>query len=212
MKKSILFMLICFLGFQNLQAQFKMGVRGGLSSYDIQPGQLIVTNNDDVKALGLSLDEADYGIHLGLFMQAKMGRFFIQPEILFNSNTVNYKVEDFTADNTVEIIKSESFQNLDIPLMMGVKYGPLRLGAGPVAHVHLNSSSELFDLDGYDQKFDEMTWGYQAGIGLDLWKLIIDVKYEGNFEKFGDHITFYDQDFNFDKAPGRVVASVGLAF
>ena len=212
MKKSLLLFAVCFLAFQSLQAQFKMGFRGGLSTMDVVPGQLFVTNSDAAKELGISISEANYGAHMGIFIQAKMGNFFIQPEILFNSNSVNYKVQDFTGPNTIEIIKTESFQNLDLPLMMGMKYGPIRLQAGPVAHVHLNSSSELFDLEGYGQKFDEMTWGYQAGLGLDIWKLMFDLKYEGNFQKFGDHITFFDQPFNFDKSPGRFIASVGVSF
>jgi len=212
MKKSLLLFAVCFLAFQSLQAQFKMGVKGGLSTMDVVPGELILSNSDAVRDLGISVSEANYGMHLGFFMQAKVGNFFIQPEVLFNSNTVEYKVQDFRGGNTIELIKSESFQKLDLPLMMGLKYGPLRLQGGPVAHVHINSRSELFDIDGYGQKFDEMTWGYQAGVGLDLWKLMIDLRYEGNFQKFGDHITFFDQDFNFDNSPGRFVASVGISF
>ena len=204
MKKSLLLIAVCFFALQSLQAQFKMGVRGGLSTMDVVPGELLITSTDAVKQLGISVNEANYGAHIGFFMQAKMGNFFIQPEVLFNSNTVDYKVQDFTGPNTIEIIKSESFQNLDIPVMMGMKYGPIRLQGGPVAHVHLNSTSELFDIEGYGQKFDEMTWGYQAGVGLDLWKLMIDLKYEGNFQKFGDHITFFDQDFNFSKNSRKI--------
>jgi len=96
--------------------------------------------------------------------------------------------------------------------MMGFKFGPLRLQGGPVGHVFLNSTSELFDIEGYDQKFDEMTFGYQAGVGLDIWKLVLDVKYEGNFNKTGDHIVFAGQQFNFDQTPGRLLVSVGFAF
>ena len=212
MKKSFLLFAVCFLAFQNLQAQFKMGLRGGLSTMDVVPGELVITNGESAEEFGLSVSEANYGVHLGLFMQAKIGRLFIQPEILLNSSSVDYNIKDFSGGNVVEIVKTESFQNLDLPVMVGVKYGPLRLQGGPVAHVHLNSRSELFDIEGYNQKFDEMTWGYQAGVGLDLWKLMIDLKYEGNFQKFGDHITFYDQDFNFSDSPGRFVASVGLSF
>lgn len=212
MKKSFLLFAVCFLAFQNLQAQIKTGLRGGLSSMDVVTGQIIVNQNDNATPLSISLDEANYGMHIGFFAQAKIGRFYIQPEMLFNSNKVNYNIQEFSNGNTINLVKSESFQNLDLPLMFGWDTGLLRLQGGPVAHVHLNSSSELFDIDGYGQKFDEMTWGYQAGIGLDLWKVMIDLKYEGNFQKFGDHITFFDQDFNFDKSPGRFIASVGISF
>lgn len=96
--------------------------------------------------------------------------------------------------------------------MMGLKYGPLRLQGGPVGHLFLNSKSDLFDLEGYDQRFDEMTYGWQAGIGLDIGKVILDFKYEGNFNNFGDHIVFGNNSYQFDDSPGRFIASLGIAF
>jgi len=158
------------------------------------------------------VNNSDYGTHFGFFAQLKIRKFFIQPEVLFNSNSVNYTVTDFRNPSVVDIVKNEKYQNLDIPLMMGFKFGPLRLQGGPVGHVFLNSTSELFDVQGYDQKFDEMTFGYQAGVGLDIWKLVLDVKYEGNFNKQGDHIVFGEQQYNFDQTPARLLVSVGFAF
>ena len=38
----------------------------------------------------------------------------------------------------------------------------------------------------YEEKFNGATWGYQVGVGLDIFKKItIDVKYEGNLSKLG---------------------------
>ena len=167
---------------------------------------------NDVEEFKLAINDANYGMHIGFLIQAKMNKFFIQPEFLFNSNSVNYKVEDFSGDQIITTIKEEKFNYLDIPIMVGYRLGPLRLQGGPVAHVLINSSSELFDLEGYDQKFDETTWGYQAGVGLDIWRFIFDLKYEGNFNKFGDHINFFGDQYTFDKSPGRWIASVGFTF
>ena len=192
--------------------QIKFGIKGGLSTTDIEPSQLLIMNSSDAQEFGLAVKNANYGAHLGLFTQIKIRKFFIQPEVLFNSNSVDYEIEDFEGSEIVTTIKQEKYQYLDIPLMMGLKFGPLRLQGGPVGHVFLNNSSELFDIEGYDDKFEKMTFGYQAGIGLDLWKLMLDFRYEGNFNKFGDHITFGGTQFNFDKTPARFVASVGISF
>ncbi len=207
-------MLFAFfiLSIQMANAQFKIGFRGGLSTMDISANELIIKNKEDIKQLGISVTDANYGVHLGLFMQAKMGKFFIQPEVLFNSNSVEYTLNDFTDTNIFPTLKKESFQNLDLPIMLGAKFGPLRLQGGPVGHVHINSKSELFDIEGYSQKFENMTWGYQAGIGLDIWKFIIDVKYEGSFNKYGDHMVFEGKRYSFDDTPGRFIASLGIAF
>ena len=211
MKKLI---LVCSLLCCSLwaSAQFKLGVRAGMSTQDVSPNQLLITQSEDFEELGLSVKNANYGIHFGFFTQIQMGKFFIQPEVLFNSNSTDFSVKELTISNAVGDIRREKYQYLDIPFMMGVKYGPLRLQGGPVGHVFLNSSSELFDINGYDQKFDEMTFGWQAGIGLDIWNFLIDVKYEGRFNNFGDHLVFGDQQFSFDQKPGRFIATLGFAF
>lgn len=179
---------------------------------DISANELIIKDKNDINQLGISVNAADYGVHLGFFAQARLGKFFIQPEVLFNSNSVEYKLNDFTDASTISTIKKESFQNLDLPVMIGAKFGPLRLQAGPVGHVFIDSKSQLFDIEGYAQNFENMTWGYQAGIGLDLWKIILDLKYEGSFNDFGDHMVFDGKSYSFNDSPGRFVASVGIAF
>lgn len=210
--KKLMLLSLCIFSFQMVNAQFKFGVRGGLSTLDVSANKLIVKNKNDIKQFGLSVRDANYGVHLGFFAQAKIGKFFIQPEVLFNSNSVEYALEDFSDAQVISTLKKESFQNLDLPIMVGAKFGPLRLQGGPVGHVYINNKSDLFDIPGYSQNFDKMTWGYQAGIGLDLWKIIIDVKYEGSFNDFGDHIEFDGKGYSFDDAPGRFIASVGIAF
>lgn len=212
MKKIIFVALLSILIAPSIFAQVKVGIRGGISTTDIQPEQLLITNKQNVETFKLAVQEANYGIHLGLFAQARLGGFFIQPEVLFNSNSVDFQVTDLTDFNTLETIRRESYQYLDFPIMAGVKLGPLRLQGGPVGHLFVNSTSDLLDLQGYDQNFEKMSWGYQAGVGLDLWKIILDVKYEGGFKKFGDHIVFDDTNYNFDATNGRVVFSMGVTF
>ena len=209
MKRSIVFSIILCMAF-NMQAQLKAGIRAGLSSTDIMPGDLVITNQDGLDEFKFNVSNATYGLHFGAFAQAKIGGFFIQPEVLFNSNTVDFTVEDLGSLSNTAF--QEKYQYLDIPVMMGLKFGPLRLQAGPVAHVFISSKSDLVPVDGYEQNFESTSFGYQAGIGLDLWKFIIDIKYEGNFSKFGNHITIDGQPYAFDKNPSRMVATLGISF
>ena len=139
----------------------------------------------------------------------ELGKFFIQPEVIFNSNSVDFRKEDL---NNFSEILTEKYQYLDIPFMMGFKFGPLRLQGGPVGHVFLNSKSDLFRINGYSQTFENMTYGWQAGLGLDIWKFVLDFKYEGAFNNFGDHMRIGNQQLEFDDNPGRMVVSLGIAF
>ena len=212
MKQLFASLLISFCLFQTSQAQVKFGLRGGLSSADLEPSSFLVVGNNSFNDLKVEVEDAGYGYHLGLFMQAKIGNFFIQPEILYNSMSTDYKITDISFENSVTSIKEEQFNDLDIPVMVGFKWLFLRLGGGPVGHVHLDSTSGLFDIDGYSEDFKSVRFGWQAGIGLDIWKLVIDLKYEGNFNNFGDHITIGGQQFDFDTGDNRMIVSVGLAF
>jgi len=210
--KNSLIIIFSILFLTTTSAQVKFGVRGGLSSTDLKPSSFVITNQASVDAFTLSTKEAKYGYHLGIFLQAGGEKFFIQPEILFNSSSVDYSLQTNGLGEITTSIFNETYQNIDIPIMLGFKLGPLRLQGGPVGHVHIDSSSELTDFEGYEEKFETMTYGYQTGIGLDFWKFVIDVKYEGNFSNFGDHFSFFGNDYNFATRPGRVIGSVGIAF
>jgi hypothetical protein len=211
LKKSIF--IACLLSLPVMAiSQLQIGLLGGISSADIPGERLAIFNEQDVEAFKLSVENAEYGYHFGVFVRAQILRFYIEPAFIFNSNQVNYTLEDIIDDTGISTIRKESYQHLDIPLMLGWKFGILRLGAGPVAHVFIDSSSELFDVSGYRQKFDDMTWGWQAIVGLDIWLARLDVRYEGNFSKHGDHFEFYGRDYNFAKSPSRLIASIGINF
>lgn len=205
MKKTIFFLLLCTLPFI-AGAQFKIGLRGGLSTPDLD---METVNTSGIE---LAIDEAKYGFHIGFFVRGHLGeKLYVQPEFLFNSNSVDFTLEGF-GTGLANRIFTEKYQNLDIPFMLGYKLGPLRLEAGPVGHVHLRSKTELDELDGYEQRFKDFELGYQAGGGFDIWKFLIDVRYEGNFNNFGDHMRIAGQEVKFSKNLSRIVFTLGYAF
>ncbi len=214
--KNALIILITLLFVTAASAQVKFGIRGGLSSTELKPSSFRVDDEQGIEAFSIAVKEANYGYHLGVFLQAGNDKFFIQPEILFNSTSTDYSFRE-SVGSGLETIVNETYQRVDIPVMVGIKFGILRLQGGPVGHFHLDSSSDFNDptilnLEGYEQNFKTLTYGYQAGVGLDFWKFVIDVKYEGNFSKYGEHFTFFGNDYSFDNRPGRIVGSVGIAF
>lgn len=210
MKKLIVVVLGLFL-LQQANAQFNIGILGGLSSYNL-PGNIIHVNNG-TDSLDLSVDKARYGYHFGIFLRGQVHKFYIQPEFIFNSNRVDYKLNDFSLDtNSISGIRNERYQYLDVPIMLGLKFNFFRINAGPVGHIFINSRSELTDINGYDQKFKQMTLGWQGGIGFDISWLTLDLRYEGNFNKFGDHIHIGNNSFAFANTPSRFIASLGICF
>jgi len=194
-------------------AQTRVGIKAGISTFDVSAPPVIVRDEGGVPAYEMSIQDTKIGLHIGFFLQAQFGPVFIQPELLVNTQTVDFKFKDLsTVDPQPDQIRDEIYQTLDFPLIIGAKIGPVRLGGGPMGHLFLNSNSDINDFEGYSQDFTVVTWGWQAGVGVDIWKLHIDGRYEGNLTNFGEHMRFHGQAYEFEGKPSRWIASIGISF
>lgn len=211
MKKVSFIILLCISFVTISSAQFEFGVKGGISSFELASEGIVISNPEN-SHLELNFANAEYGVHFGLYSRISFLGLYVEPAVLFNSNTVTFNLEELSEDSTISTLKSESYRNIDIPFLVGTKFGFLRLQAGPVAHFHLDSTSDLFSINGYKQNFKKATYGAQFGFGLDIWKIRLDALYETNLSKFGEHIVIGDEQYSFDKGADRIVLSMGIKF
>lgn len=209
--KSIILLCIGLFFCSTVHGQFNFGIKIGASTTDIGVNQIIVPGSvqpDD--ELMIAIEKANYGFNFGALFQIRMGWFLLQPEVVFNSTSVDFRINDNIGNYTDKIL-TDTYQNLDIPFLLGIKAGPLRMQAGPVGHIPLQYASELSSLEGFSSDFSPIEYGYQAGIGIDFFNLMVDFRYEGNFNNFGDYITFHDRKYNFSDQPTRLILSLAIA-
>lgn len=190
-------------------AQSRFGFRFGAGNYDVLRDTLRLPLVPNPSADSIFPEEISLGFFVGLVSQINMGGFIIQPEILLHQAQIDYKVFKPTGNSSVY---KEKTRSLHIPLMIGTKAGPLRLNAGPVAHWIFQSESNLWNVDGFKPNMHRYNWGFQAGMGIDFWKILIDLRYEGSFHKFGNHLIYHDQKISFQDQPKRLIASVAFVF
>jgi hypothetical protein len=150
------------------------------------------------------------GWHAGVFARVGLSSLYIQPEILISQSGGGINI-----DSAGTVTKGTlTFSNLDVPIMIGYKFAKiLRVNAGPVfSYMLSNKASD--NVRNWDQKYKTGTIGYQAGIGLDISKILIDLKYQGNLSKLGDSVTIpgTSQSFNTDMKNSQIILSVGLKF
>ncbi|HKK60935.1 MAG TPA: outer membrane beta-barrel protein, partial [Bacteroidales bacterium] len=105
--------------------QIKFGIRGGLNTTEVSPNSLLITNRSEVNEFKLDLEQARYGYHLGLFLQANSQFLFIQPEVWFRSSSAEFLVEDVQNGMGSEKF-TERYQYIDIPVQLGMRLGPVR--------------------------------------------------------------------------------------
>src|SRR5687768_15575993 len=124
-------LLICVLCVADTaSAQIRPGIKFGVSTPHVDPSD-IIASDEQGHLYHILVKEARYGVHGGVFVQMQLGNFFIQPEALYNSTTVDYEI---TSLGIVSIFR-DSYRDIDFPVVLGLKTGPLRIGGGPVAHL-----------------------------------------------------------------------------
>ena len=198
-------------------AQLKFGVKGGITSTSIKVDDVIqIDNQDEFDQLVVKGKNAKVGFQGGVFARLTIVKLYIQPELLFTSTSGEIEVSAIggTQDGITKI-REQKFRQIDFPIMVGYKAGPLRLQAGPVGTIMLSSDPalDMFEDISVKEEFNGATWGYQVGIGFDLFKKVtIDVKYEGNLSKLADGVNIGEQNYNFDSRNNQFVANIGIFF
>lgn len=101
------------------------------------------------------------GYHLGFFGKVNAGPIFLRPEL-------NYTQLQSEINNS--ILKT---QRLDAPVLVGINLlgSLLNVFAGPSFHYHIEDQLMAND-------YDKFNAGYQFGIGLNLGRAGLDLRYE----------------------------------
>ena len=212
MKKLFLIVLTVFIVLPAF-SQVKFGLKAGLSTTNLKMEDLKTLTSGQTGYVVDVLKGANYGFHGGAFVRFSMMGFYIQPELIFASRTDEYTVAD-TDTPASEIIKKQQFNRLDLPILLGVRLGPVRLNAGPSARLLINSPKDLIDDPDFKVMYNNLTFGYQAGLGVDIIKRItLDLRYEGSLQKYQTQIQNVAGDkFNLDDRPNAFLLSVGIMF
>lgn len=141
------------------------------------------------------------GYHLGGFAKFEFLGLFIQPEVVYTRLNTEYSEFDYRVDK------------IDAPLLLGVNIlGPLNIKAGPSFQYILKNELENTNLKISDVE-DEITMGYQVGLGLELGSLGFDARYEGALKEnnaFGEAAA--DRNFKIDSRPSQWILSVSYSF
>ena len=203
MKKLILIGLVIILSAPAF-SQIKFGIKAGAETTTVPTYQC---GNGD--ATINALKDASWGYHAGIFLRFGLGGIYLQPEAVFASTSFDYNVT--TTDLTE--LKSQKFNRVSIPVLLGLKLGPLRLMAGPAASIMIGSPKALIDDPNFEEMYKGAVYGYQAGAGIDLGRLTLDVRYAGSLgEKFGDTVTIEGQTFKLDYGQSSLLLSLGWMF
>ncbi|GAA4923620.1 porin family protein [Mucilaginibacter defluvii] len=187
MKKYLLSIALLVAGVIGAKAQVSVGAKAGITFSKI--------NADN-------LDESSItGYQVGGF--ARFGSdWFLQPELYLGSSGGKFKSDDNTYSGKVR------FTTLNIPVLVGKSFGQedlnFHLAAGPIYSAILSDSRSFGDnVNEAFRNYKSSTLGFQAGGGVDVGNITVDLRYEGGLSKVSNY---------FDQRQSLWALSVGFKF
>ncbi|MES2560533.1 MAG: porin family protein [Bacteroidota bacterium] len=134
--------------------------------------------------------------------------FFAQPELLYSQRKGAFTS---TLDGTA-VINTLSY--IDVPVMLGYKIAFVRFNVGPNFQFLLDADQKASDLakdpNFSKDNFESSSIGFQAGAGIDLLKLSIDLRYDGNFSSIGKEITVNGTKYDYSTRPSMWQLTLGF--
>lgn len=190
MKKFLLSAVLLLAVCISARAQFNLGIKGGVNFSNMDADNF---HNSNIT-----------GYQVGVFARIG-GGLYLQPEAYISSTGGNFD----SYQNNTTYNGHVRFTNLDVPLLVGLRFGPknlnLRVMAGPVYNYILNTNENFSsNINGAFNDFghyNNSTFGYQAGVGIDLGALTIDGRYQGGLTKWNT---------NFGQTPNIWMIGVGF--
>ncbi len=164
---------------------FRIGIKGGVNLARLETDGLVTLNGAVIKnQLQASLDTKQSYVG-GIY--ARLGRkIFIEPEVLVSTKGGSIYVPGLSQT------KQFTFTNIDVPVLLGLRWKIFHVMGGPVASYTLKTDTELNDLINlvttkYTGSTAEIaaktSFSYQVGGGIDLLGFTLDVRYEGNLSQ-----------------------------
>jgi hypothetical protein len=188
MKKFLLSAALLVAVCISANAQFSLGIKGGVNYSTINANQF---NSSSVA-----------GYQAGIFARVG-GGIYLQPELYLSSSGGQFTSNDNNYSAHVR------FTNLNVPVLVGFRFGAknlnFRVMAGPDFNYIMNTN------DSFSQNFNtayndfghykNSTLGYQAGFGVDIGPITTDLRYQGSLN---------DIDQNYGQRPNLWALSVGF--
>lgn len=173
MRKQSLFLVLMFASVFATAQSFQLGLKVGLNQ-----GSL-------TKAPNLGDANTTTSFVCGAFAKIGGGGLFLQPEILYSQR---YGVFSDTSKQTV----TNQLHYIDIPVLVGYKLAAFRFYGGPNFQFLLAANQKAPDnlKDPFFSKanFNSASVGYQLGFGVNLQRILLDVRYDGSIGDLGKKV------------------------
>ncbi|MBK9150060.1 MAG: hypothetical protein IPM26_03365 [Saprospiraceae bacterium] len=189
----------------------RYGVKIAAGAVLASPELTLVGNESDYVVNEVKFKSAEMLKSIGVFGQKKFGYLFVQGDLLYSNYGMNFDVKSFSTELIPDQVMSESFHYIDLQVMGGLTGNGFRIGVGPAIHILAGHNTELTQLEHYNEKLRDISFGFSGGIGYDTGIFSFDLKYENVFRTLGDHVWYGNRKSRFVETPNSLTVAVAIA-
>lgn len=203
--KKLIFSLAILMGYScTVLAQtpsFHLGIKGGVNASHLKTKEPTMDGSSTL------------GYQIGAWARLGIASFYVQPELYLGSKGgASPLITPVGEPNTLRLmtIGKAKFTTLDLPILLGTRIGSGKLNvhlmAGPVISFLLDEkvkSHDLYDaypfslmLASFPLDYKKQTWGLQAGTGIDMGSVSVDLRYESGLTNVIKNHPTYNQKQN----------------
>lgn len=206
--KHLILILLAFVSVVEISAQARYGATVGTGIITARTESVYVGNVSDYATHEVTFKGASPVINAGLTYQNKIGWMFMQPSIQYSQYSLDYDVESFPEAIRGVRSATEKYQYIDLHATAGIHAQNFRLGFGPVFHILAGFKSGLDEVPSYQENQSVWSAGFSGSFGYDLYPVSFDLKYEGSFKSFGDHIYLNNAKSRLKGGPDQLSLSI----
>ncbi|MFV0184319.1 PorT family protein [Empedobacter falsenii] len=199
MKKLILTAIVGLAANFATAQNINFGIKGG-AVFNTDKGKVWQDAGNIFKRDG----KAATGFQAGALARVSLAGIYIQPELLYTQFKNEYNVEGRNLDVTKK--------RMDIPVNVGKRFlGIAHVQAGPVFSYYFDDKLSVKEFT--TAKQDEFNVGMQIGAGVEVSKLLFDLRYEFGLGKVGSEIVNgNNREFNTENRPQMLNLTVAYLF
>lgn len=204
--------LVCTLqGYSQLSYGLKVA-----ASPAVRPGTdyLFVNREDPLNESLFNAERVSYGLQFGLMGRYELQKFWFMSELMYGQATTEYSIEytrrvsEGGASGPIFLDEKRSF--IELPVSAGISLGMFEIFSGFSAAHDFNIRSELDQIVGYSADLPVLRFGWHTGAGVNLGRVLLDVRYLQEFRNYGQDRYIDGQELLLKNAPARVVLSAGF--
>jgi hypothetical protein len=128
----------------------------------------------------------------GAFARLGFMKTYVQPEAYYNFKSTSIAFDD--GSGATNFSGQIRFNQIDVPVLLGskiinAKIFNLRFFAGPMVSFLLKDENSTKNYDPNQYDFNNKIWGGQAGLGLDIGNITVDLRYQTKLSRISSMIS-----------------------